>query len=47
MNPIERVFTSVIQAFLRIAVELVKGLFGFGKNTDDDPVEQEDDLERD
>lgn len=29
MNPIERIFTSVIQSVLRLVVELVKGLFGF------------------
>ncbi len=45
MNPIERVFTSIIQAFLRIAVELVKGLFGFGHDSADDPVDQEEGLE--
>ena len=35
MNPIERIFTSIIQSFLRIAMELIKGLFGANAQEND------------
>lgn len=37
MNPIERLFTAIIQQFLELAVTLVRGLFGgnIGQNEDD------------
>ena len=34
MNPIERLFTSIIQRFLTLAVTLVQGLFGGNIRTD-------------
>ena len=42
-NPIERFFTAIIQAFLRIGVELVKGLFGANRQ----PSSNEPDTEHD
>ena len=47
MNPIERVFTTIIQSFLRIAVELVRGLFGLGATPETLEDAQATDEERD
>ena len=44
MNPIERLFTSVIQQFLELAVLLVRGLFGGNIGPSAPPTPEEEDV---